>query len=90
MKIKNEQVKQIYDQWNDIWRSTNVTLEHRLRAFSVLKVIESLVVAYELQEKIGEEEIDDLFMAWDEKMRPIFPEDRASLLARLKKSKRNE
>lgn len=76
MDIKNEQVKIIYDRWKSIWHNVDKKEMTRLKAFSIIQVIEALVCVYELDEKLDEENIDSLFISWGEGIKPLFPENR--------------
>lgn len=76
MEIKNEQVKKIYDRWDNIWRNEDIQKEVRLKAYSILKVIEAIVEVYESESELCDEHVDDLFIKWDVGVHmPIFPED---------------
>lgn len=93
MKIENEQVKKIYDRWDSIWRNEDIQKEVRLKAFSVLKVIEAMVELYECDNELCSEQIDDLFIKWDAGViMPIFPEDedRKKFRRMLRKSRRRK
>lgn len=85
LDIKNDQVSGIYSRWDKIWRNENIALETRLNAYSIIKVIEATVLIYEYNEELYEEEVDDLFIAWNKDCKPVFPEDYPKLL----KSMRN-
>ena len=79
MKIQNKQVEEIFKRWTSIYENENLKLETRLKAFSIMKTIEALVVIYELGEHLDEEVIDDLFIKWNEKFKPLLPEERDKL-----------
>ena len=84
MEINNKQVKDIYDRWSKVWESEENTLESRLKAFSILKVIEALVNIYEFNGELDEEDVDDLFIAWNRDFKPVLPEERPETIARLR------
>lgn len=84
MEINNKQVKDIYDRWSKVWESEENTLESRLKAFSILKVIEALVNIYEFNGELDEEDVDDLFIAWNRDFKPVLPEERPEMIARLR------
>lgn len=84
MKIENKQIRDIYDRWDSIWRSESTEKSVRLKAFSILRVIESLVAVYEADEKLSQDEVDDLFIAWRvDRHSPIFPEDTPKMIERI-------
>ncbi|PLS18875.1 hypothetical protein CVD28_00295 [Bacillus sp. M6-12] len=85
MKIENKQVQEIYERWNGVWHNTEQSMEVRLKAYSILQVIEALTLIYEKNEELHEEEIDDLFIAWGEKIKPLFPENKEKLREQIKK-----
>ena len=89
MEIKNEQVREIYKRWDAIWKSEELTLETRLKAFSILGVVKALVCIYEYDEELDEEDVQDLFISWSKDFKPIMPEERPEFLARLKKQLKN-
>lgn len=84
MKIDNKQVQKIYNRWDNIWRNDKLALETRLKAFSIMRVIEKLTVIYEYNEELDEEDIDDLFIAWGKRITPLLPEEEKTFIERLK------
>ncbi|MGG3987191.1 hypothetical protein [Bacillus smithii] len=76
MEIKNQQVSKIYDGWKEVWEYEKGELDTRLKAYSIMKVIKALVAIYEGDEKLDEEEIEDLFIDWsNNEVRPVLPEE---------------
>lgn len=112
IEIKNEQVEKIYNAWEIIWKDSEAPIHKRLKAYSIMNVIEALVFIYEEEEEIDEEEIADLFINWGQRdygkpviteadverdkegnpirsVLPVFPEDRAELIERLRENEKN-
>lgn len=75
LEIKNNQVSKIFKRWNGIWCDQRISIDTRLKAYSVLEIIEALVLIYEHNEILDAEEIDDLFISWNKEYRPLFPEN---------------
>lgn len=89
MNIENEQVQEIYSRWNNVWKRKENDLETRLKAYSMLEMIKALVLIYEANNKLDEDEIDDLFIHWNDKLKPLFPEDKPKLLESIEKQLKN-
>lgn len=83
LNIKNKQVREIYRRWKKIWENEKNKLEIRLKAFSIMNVIESIVYVYENNEMLNEEDIDDLYTAWGKGYMPILPEEYSDLKKRI-------
>jgi hypothetical protein len=83
LNIKNKQVDEIYRRWKKIWTNKDLPLESRLKAYSIIQIIEALVVIYEESEVLNEEDIDDLFIKYDKDCRPISPEEYPRLIESL-------
>ena len=81
MEIKNIQVNDIYIRWKAVWESEENSLESRLKAYSILEIIESLVHIYEHDETLDKEDIDDLFIGWNKDFKPLLPEERPEILS---------
>lgn len=88
MEIKNPQVKHIYNGWKEIWEYEKGELDTRLKAYSIMKVIEIIVAIYEGDIKLDQEEIEDLFIQWNKDYRPLLPEEMPMLLESIKKQLR--
>jgi hypothetical protein len=83
VNIKNKQVNEIYRRWKKIWTNKDLPLESRLKAYSILQIIEALVLIYEENEVLNEEDIDDLFIKYGEGCRLVLPEEYPRLLESL-------
>jgi hypothetical protein len=82
-------MREVFKRWDRIWRNKDNELETRLKAYSILRVIEAAVVIYERQEVLDEDTIDDLFIAWGKGIKPVFPEDMPKILESIKKQKKS-
>jgi hypothetical protein len=83
--ITNPQVKEIHGRWQSVFDNPELKLDTRLKAFSIVQVIETMTVIYEMNETVDQEDIDDLFIAWNKDYQPILIEDKPKLLENLRK-----
>ncbi|MET3505465.1 hypothetical protein [Halalkalibacter oceani] len=82
--IENKQVKEIYDRWNRIWGNREADLESRLKSYVIMKHICVLVGIYESNSELDDEQVDELFIKYDEDFKPILPEEIPRLLDSLR------
>lgn len=82
--VADIQVREIYNRWNDVWENKDLEMSVRLKAYSILNVLEALVFVYENDGILEEEDIDDLFVSWGDGIYPLLPEDTQALFEKLK------
>ena len=63
--IENEQVREIFNNWKEVWKCEENDLNLRSKAYTIMQVIKALVAIYEGNIELDEEEIEDLFIIWD-------------------------
>lgn len=85
--IKNNQIKAIYRRWESIYNNSEFEISKRMKAYSIMQTIGALVEVYEKGAVLDNDDIDDLFLAWGEGMWPLLPEQKGSLLKKLKEQK---
>jgi len=83
MNINNPQVKEIRDGWESLFDNPNLPLEERLVAFSVLQTVNLIVSLYEEDYVAHQEDVDDLFIAWNKDLHPLLKEDSTKVLEKL-------
>lgn len=79
ISIKNKQIKSIYERNRAIFYDDNLHEKIRINAYEKMRLIEAMVSVYENSEKLHTEEMDDLFLMYDEDFRPTFPEELRAL-----------
>ncbi|MGF7534970.1 hypothetical protein AAGG74_14975 [Bacillus mexicanus] len=87
VKIKNTQIKTVYRRWESIYNNPEIEMSKRMKAYSIMQNIGALAEVYEKGTELDNDDIDDLFLAWGEGMWPLLPEQRGSLLKKLKEQK---
>lgn len=76
MDINNSQVNEVYERCRRIFSNIDEDESVRLKYFTCMQIVEAIAYIYENGEVLSEEDIDDLFIAWEEdRIRPVYPEE---------------
>lgn len=82
---KNECVERWFSHFRKVFYHTEEPVMKRVNAKVIMDLIQNIKFVYEDGIELDEEEIDDMFLAYDERFHPVFPEDFQKILEKLKR-----
>ena len=71
--------------FQDIFNNTKKSTMERVHASVFLEITRNMMFLYEKEMKLDEEELDDMFLAYDETFRPVFTEELFRISENMKK-----
>lgn len=82
---KKECVERWFSHFRKVFYHTDEPVMKRVNAKVIMELIRNIKFIYEDGIELDEEEIDDMFLAYDERFRPVFPENFKEIMEKLKR-----
>lgn len=84
LEVNHPQAKEIYEQLHEVYANTTLDEATRITTYEKIQLLEALVLIYEKNETLNDDEIDDLFVKYGPHYKPLFPEHYPMLLENMK------